>query len=92
MSKTLEFLILRPTFFMENLIGTGLEQGQLALPLSPLTIQQSALEDIAEFSALMLEAFIDIYFDTSELFLLHKQDATPPDHLLLLETQLSIYL
>jgi hypothetical protein len=37
--------------------------------------------------------FIDIiYSDTSELFLLHKQDATPPDHLLLLETQLSIYL
>src|SRR5919199_2392739 len=48
--------IIGPTFFMENLLGPGLEQGQLALPLSPLTtLQQSALENIAEFSALMLE-------------------------------------
>jgi uncharacterized protein YbjT (DUF2867 family) len=48
--------IIGPTFFMENLLGPGLEQGQLALPLSPSTIlQQSALENIAEFSALVLE-------------------------------------
>jgi uncharacterized protein YbjT (DUF2867 family) len=48
--------IIGPTFFMENLLGPGLEQGQLALPLSPsTTLQQSALEDIAEFSALVLE-------------------------------------
>ena len=48
--------IIGPTFFMENLLGPGLEQGQLALPLSPsATLQQSALEDIAEFSALVLE-------------------------------------
>src|SRR5919109_1212453 len=48
--------IIRPTFFMENLVGPGLEQGQLALPLSPsTTLQQSALENIAEFSALVLE-------------------------------------
>jgi hypothetical protein len=41
---------------MENLLGPGLEQGQLTLPLSPSTIlQQSALENIAEFSALVLE-------------------------------------
>ena len=41
---------------MENLLGTGLEQGQIALPLSPSNIlQQSALENIAEFSALVLE-------------------------------------
>jgi NmrA-like family len=41
---------------MENLVGPGLEQGQLALPLSPsTTLQQSALENIAEFSALVLE-------------------------------------
>jgi hypothetical protein len=41
---------------MENLLGPGLEQGQLALPLSPsTTLQQSALENIAEFSALVLE-------------------------------------
>ena len=46
----------QPTFFMENLLGTGLEQGQIALPLSPSNIlQQSALENIAEFSALVLE-------------------------------------
>jgi uncharacterized protein YbjT (DUF2867 family) len=48
--------IIGPTFFMENLLGPGLEQGQLALPLSPsTTLQQSALENIAEFSALVLE-------------------------------------
>jgi hypothetical protein len=43
-------------FFMENLLGPGLEQGQLALPLSTsTTLQQSALENIGEFSALVLE-------------------------------------
>ena len=48
--------IIGPTFFMENLHGPGLEQGQLALPLSSsTTLQQSALENIAEFSALVLE-------------------------------------
>lgn len=56
--KSLEIphTIIGPTFFMENLLGPGLEQGQLALPLSQsTTLQQSALEDIAEFSALVLE-------------------------------------
>jgi uncharacterized protein YbjT (DUF2867 family) len=48
--------IIGPTFFMENLLGPGLERGQLALPLSPsTTLQQSALENIAEVSALVLE-------------------------------------
>ena len=48
--------IIGPTFFMENLLGPGLEQGQLALPLSPsTTLQQSALENIAEFTSLVLE-------------------------------------
>ncbi len=48
--------IIGPTFFMENLLGPGLEQGQLALPLSQsTTLQQSALENIAEFLALVLE-------------------------------------
>jgi uncharacterized protein YbjT (DUF2867 family) len=48
--------IIGPTFFMENLLGPGLDQGQLALALSPsTTLQQSALENIAEFSALVLE-------------------------------------
>ena len=50
------YTIIGPTFFMENLLGQGLRQGQLALPLSPSTIlQQSALDNIAEFSALVLE-------------------------------------
>ena len=50
------YTIIGPAFFMENLLGPGLEQGQLALPLSPSTIlQQSALENIAEFTALVLE-------------------------------------
>src|ERR687887_333457 len=49
--------IIGPTFFMENLLDPGLEQGQLALPLSPSTIlQQSALQNIAEFSALVIES------------------------------------
>ena len=52
----LPYTIIGPTFFMENLLGPGLEQGQLALPLSSLTtLQQSTLENIAEFSALVLE-------------------------------------
>jgi uncharacterized protein YbjT (DUF2867 family) len=50
------YTIVGPTFFMENLLGAGLRQGQLALPLSPSSIlQQSALENIAEFSALVIE-------------------------------------
>jgi uncharacterized protein YbjT (DUF2867 family) len=50
------YTIIGPTFFMENLLGPGLEQGQLTLPLSPSTIlQQSSLGNIAEFSALVLE-------------------------------------
>ncbi|MDQ3903719.1 MAG: NmrA/HSCARG family protein [Thermoproteota archaeon] len=48
--------IIGPTFFMENLLGPGLQQGQLALPLTSSTIlQQSALQNIAEFSALVIE-------------------------------------
>jgi hypothetical protein len=39
------------------LLGPGLEQGQLTLPLSSSsTLQQSALQNIAEFSALVLES------------------------------------
>lgn len=50
------YTIIGPTFFMENLLGQGLRQGQLALPFSPSTIlQQSALDNIAEFSAMVLE-------------------------------------
>ena len=41
---------------MENLLGPGLQQDQLALPLSSYSVlQQSALQNIAEFSALVLE-------------------------------------
>src|ERR687894_795329 len=54
-----KYTIIGPTFFMENLLSysrAGLQQGQLALPLSSSTIlQQSALENIAEFFALVLE-------------------------------------
>jgi len=53
------YTIIGPTFFMENLLTylkPGLEQGRLALPLSPSTIlQHIALENIAEFSTLVLE-------------------------------------
>src|SRR5215469_4934100 len=55
-SIKIPYTIIGPTFFMENLRSPGLQQGQLALPLSSSTIlQQSALENIAEFSALVLE-------------------------------------
>jgi uncharacterized protein YbjT (DUF2867 family) len=48
--------IIGPTFFMENFLGPGLENGQLTLPLSSSSvIQQSALQNIAEFSAMVLE-------------------------------------
>ena len=64
------YTIIGPTFFMENLLTylkPGLEQGQLALPLSPSSIlQQSALQNIAEFSALVLEhskTFLDKRID-----------------------------
>jgi len=50
------YTIIGLTFFMENLLGPGLEQGQLALPLSlSTTLQQSALQNVAEFSALVIE-------------------------------------
>jgi uncharacterized protein YbjT (DUF2867 family) len=53
------YTIIGPTFFMENLLTylkPGLQQGQLALSLSPSAIlQQIALENIAEFSTLVLE-------------------------------------
>jgi uncharacterized protein YbjT (DUF2867 family) len=53
------YTIIGPTFFMDNLLSysrAGLQQGQLTLPLSPsLILQQSALENIAEFFALVLE-------------------------------------
>lgn len=53
------YTIIGPTFFMENLLTylkPGLEQGQLALPLSPSSIlQQIALENIAQFATLVLE-------------------------------------
>jgi hypothetical protein len=44
---------------MENLLGPrlGLQQGQLALPLSPsIILQQIAVQNIAEFSALVIES------------------------------------
>jgi uncharacterized protein YbjT (DUF2867 family) len=44
--------IIGPTFFMENLLGPGLKQSRLALPLSSSTIlQQSALENIGVLSS-----------------------------------------
>jgi len=53
------YTIIGPTSLMENLLSysrAGLRQGQLALPLPPSTIlQQIALENIAEFSTLVLE-------------------------------------
>ena len=46
------YTIIGPTFFMENLLGPGLDQGQLALPLSPsTTLQQSALQNIGVLSS-----------------------------------------
>src|SRR5215472_9184204 len=39
-SIKIPYTIIGPTFFMENLLGPGLQQGQLALPLSSSTILQ----------------------------------------------------
>jgi uncharacterized protein YbjT (DUF2867 family) len=53
------YTIIGPTSFMENLLSArlGLQQGQLALPLSPSTIlQQIAVQNIAEFSVLVIES------------------------------------
>jgi uncharacterized protein YbjT (DUF2867 family) len=53
------YTIIGPTSFMENLLYQiqGLQQGQLALPLSSSTIlQQIAVQNIAEFSALVIES------------------------------------
>jgi len=53
------YTIIGPTSFMENLLSysrAGLQEGQLALPLSPsIILQQIALENIAEFATLVLE-------------------------------------
>jgi len=52
--------IIGPTFFMENLLDPrlgALQQGQLALPLSPSTVlQQISVQNIAEFSAMVIES------------------------------------
>lgn len=55
------YTIIGPTFFMENLLDPwlrqALQQGQLALPLSPSTIlQQISVQNIAEFSAMVIES------------------------------------
>ena len=53
------YTIIGPTSFMENLLyqRQGLQQGQFTLPLSPSTIlQQIAVQNIAEFSALVIES------------------------------------
>jgi uncharacterized protein YbjT (DUF2867 family) len=76
------YTIIGPTFFMENLLSyshAGLQQGQLALPLSPSRIlQQSALENIAEFFALVLErrdSFLDKRIDIASDELTGEQAA-----------------
>jgi uncharacterized protein YbjT (DUF2867 family) len=57
-SLGIPYTIIGPTFFMENLLGSGLGQSQQTLPLSSSSIlQQSALQNIAEFSALVLEGY-----------------------------------
>jgi len=76
------YTIIGPTFFMDNLLSysrAGLQQGQLALPLSPsLILQQSALENIAEFFALVLErrnSFLDKRIDIASDELTGEQAA-----------------
>ncbi len=54
----LHYTILRPVFFMENLLGMRqqVEQGTLALPLKPETrLQMIAVDDIGAFVALAFE-------------------------------------
>jgi uncharacterized protein YbjT (DUF2867 family) len=50
--------ILRPVFFMENLLGirAGIEQGTFAMPLSPQRkLQMIAVDDIGAFAAMAFE-------------------------------------
>ncbi len=54
----LRYTIFRPVFFMENWLGMRqwIEQGQLALPLSPDTrLQMIAVDDIGAFVAMAFE-------------------------------------
>jgi uncharacterized protein YbjT (DUF2867 family) len=54
----LRYTIFRPVFFMENWLGLRqwIEQGQLALPLSPDTrLQMIAVDDIGAFVAMAFE-------------------------------------
>lgn len=54
----MRYTILRPVFFMENWLGMRqpLEQGTLALPLSPDTrLQMIAVDDIGAFAAMPFE-------------------------------------
>jgi uncharacterized protein YbjT (DUF2867 family) len=54
----MRYTILRPVFFMENLLGmrAGIEQGTLAMPLSPRRkLQMIAVDDIGGFAAMAFE-------------------------------------
>jgi uncharacterized protein YbjT (DUF2867 family) len=59
-SLGIPYTIMGPCFFMENYLSPWflpeLQQGRLAMPLSPATkLQQIALEDIGAFAAMVLE-------------------------------------
>jgi uncharacterized protein YbjT (DUF2867 family) len=52
------YTILRPVFFMENLLGmrASIEQGTLAMPLKPETrLQMIAVDDIGQLVAMAFE-------------------------------------
>lgn len=54
----LRYTVIRPVFFMENLLGmrSTVEQGSLALPLRPETrLQMIAADDIGAFAAMAFE-------------------------------------
>src|SRR5579864_1586903 len=54
----LRFTILRPVFFMENLLGmkSSVEQGKFSMPLDPKTrLQMVAVDDIGAFVAMAFE-------------------------------------
>jgi hypothetical protein len=76
----LRYTILRPVFFMENLLGMreAIDSGTLAMPLSPETrLRMIAVDDISVF----LEAFetppeeIVLDLDTTDVELNGKQEA-----------------
>ena len=75
------YTIIGPTFFMDKLAelthARDYDRAQLALPLSPsLILQQSALENTAEFFALVLECCNSFLGKRIDIHLISQQESS----------------